>query len=61
LNGREWRNYLAFRDALLSDWKLAQEYDSFKRALAAIFPDDRPSYTAAKGEFVERVLEGAER
>ncbi len=57
-DGPEWRNYLAFRDALLSDERLAKEYDSLKRALAAEFPDDRPSYTAAKGQFVEEILRG---
>jgi GrpB-like predicted nucleotidyltransferase (UPF0157 family) len=54
--GTQWRNYLAFRNAFLSDAELAKEYDSFKRVLAAQFPDDRRSYTGAKGEFIERVL-----
>jgi GrpB-like predicted nucleotidyltransferase (UPF0157 family) len=58
-NGPEWRNYLAFRDALLADEELAKEYDSLKRALAAKCPNDRPSYTNAKGQFIERVLRGA--
>jgi len=58
-DGEAWRNYLAFRDALSSDQELAKEYDSLKRGLAAKFPDDRPSYTAAKGHFIERVLRGA--
>jgi GrpB-like predicted nucleotidyltransferase (UPF0157 family) len=59
-NGEEWRNYLAFRNALLNDDALAKEYDSLKRALAAQFPNDRPSYTSAKGRFIERVLRGAD-
>jgi GrpB-like predicted nucleotidyltransferase (UPF0157 family) len=59
--GLEWRNYLRFRDALLSDAALAKEYDSLKRALAAQFPDDRRSYTSAKGEFIQRVLERGPR
>jgi GrpB-like predicted nucleotidyltransferase (UPF0157 family) len=54
--GLEWRNYLAFRDALLNDAELAKEYDSLKRALADKYPDDRRSYTTTKGEFVESVL-----
>lgn len=55
-DGEEWRDYLAFRNALLTDEKLAKEYDSLKRALAAQFPNDRPSYTRAKGQFIARVL-----
>lgn len=58
-DSQEWRDYLAFRGALLRDPELAKEYDLLKRALAARFPDDRPSYTAAKGEFIERVLRRA--
>ena len=55
-DGAEWRDYIAFRNALVKDPGLAQEYDSLKRALAAEFPDDRPSYTRAKGGFIVRVL-----
>lgn len=55
-DGLQWRNYLKFRDALLSDARLAEEYDSLKRALAAEFPEDRRSYTSAKGQFIARVL-----
>jgi len=54
--GPDWRNYLTFRNALLNDPELAREYDSVKRALAEKFPEDRRSYTSAKGEFIGRVL-----
>ncbi|ESP88179.1 GrpB family protein [Candidatus Halobonum tyrrellensis] len=50
------REQLAFRDALRRDPRTAAEYERLKRGLAARFPDDRASYTAGKGEFVERVV-----
>jgi GrpB-like predicted nucleotidyltransferase (UPF0157 family) len=58
-DGPEWRNYLLFRDILLNNPQLVREYASLKIALAAKFPDDRPSYTNAKGQFIEKVLNGA--
>ena len=45
---------LRFRDALRASPSLAADYAAFKRGLAAQFPHDRPSYTAAKGPFVTR-------
>ena len=54
--GRDWQNYLTFREALRTDDELARAYDQLKRSLAAEFPNDRRSYTSAKGKFVERVL-----
>lgn len=43
-----------FRDALRASPDLAADYATFKRTLAQQFPNDRPSYTAAKGPFVTR-------
>ena len=47
---------LRFRDALRASPSLAAEYSAFKRELAERFPDDRPSYTNAKGPFILRVI-----
>jgi GrpB-like predicted nucleotidyltransferase (UPF0157 family) len=58
-DGPEWRNYLRFRDVLLKDPQLVREYTALKIALAAKCPDDRSSYTNAKGQFIEKVLNGA--
>jgi GrpB-like predicted nucleotidyltransferase (UPF0157 family) len=54
--GREWRACLAFRDALRADPKLTAAYAALKQDLAARHPNDRAAYTAAKSEFVARVL-----
>lgn len=48
--------HLRFRDALRSDPLLAHAYAELKRRLAQQFATDREGYTAAKTEFVERVL-----
>jgi GrpB-like predicted nucleotidyltransferase (UPF0157 family) len=57
--GQAWSEYMSFRDTLRRDPALTQEYDTLKRSLAEKYPDDRPSYTAAKGKFIEKVLRGA--
>jgi alkanesulfonate monooxygenase SsuD/methylene tetrahydromethanopterin reductase-like flavin-dependent oxidoreductase (luciferase family)/GrpB-like predicted nucleotidyltransferase (UPF0157 family) len=50
------RHMLRFRDALRASPALAADYAGFKRRLADRYPNDRPSYTRAKGPFVAGVL-----
>jgi GrpB-like predicted nucleotidyltransferase (UPF0157 family) len=50
------RQMLRFRDALRASPSLAAEYAAFKRDLATQFPNDRPSYTNAKGPFIVRII-----
>lgn len=54
-NGR-WLLWLRFRDALRADAALREAYVLLKRDLAATFANDRPAYTAAKGDFINRRL-----
>jgi GrpB-like predicted nucleotidyltransferase (UPF0157 family) len=54
-----WRERLAFRDALRADAALAAEYEALKLRLAASHRSDLGAYTAAKREFVARVLAAA--
>ena len=54
--GPAWARMLRFRDALRADGALAAEYAALKRALSARYPEDRASYTEAKGAFIARVL-----
>jgi GrpB-like predicted nucleotidyltransferase (UPF0157 family) len=56
IDNAQWRNYLGFRDRLRNDAELANEYAELKQRLADEFIDDRVSYTAAKAEFVTKVL-----
>lgn len=55
---RQWRDYLAFREALRGRHDLRCQYAAFKRRLAALYPSDTAAYTAAKAEFIQRVLKG---
>jgi GrpB-like predicted nucleotidyltransferase (UPF0157 family) len=54
---RQWVRYLLFRDHLRRDPVARAEYESFKRELAARYPRNRRSYTAAKQEFIERMTD----
>lgn len=57
--GRDWPEQLLFRDALRASEKLRADYEALKVELAAKFAHDRPAYTAAKAEFIQRVLREA--
>ncbi len=48
----QWRWYLAFRDGLRSDPRLASEYETVKQAAAQANPGDRDAYTKAKFDWV---------
>ncbi len=55
-SGRFWIEHLAFRDILRGDARVAAEYESLKRGLAARFARDRGAYTEAKSSFIRNVL-----
>jgi len=61
--GEEEQRTLAFRDYLRMHAGAADEYAALKRRLAAEFSGDdfasREGYSAAKSEFVERILQRA--
>ena len=59
LDGEFWRVQLLFRDHLRTHPETVEAYRRLKRELAAEYPDARPAYTAAKGEFILRILEQA--
>ena len=54
--GREWRNYINFRDYIRSHECDAKKYEELKLRLCESFPLDRVSYTDGKAEFIERML-----
>lgn len=56
-----WQQTLAFRDALRGQPVLVEAYAALKRDLARQHRDDREAYTAAKTEFIERVLHDVEQ
>ena len=55
-NSRQWRGYLAFRDALRADQTLRRRYAALKIELAGRFAEDRAAYTDGKDAFVRGVL-----
>ncbi len=59
--GAQWKQYLAFRDLLLSDASARAAYARLKIELARKFADDRKAYTAAKQGPVDDLLEMHDR
>jgi GrpB-like predicted nucleotidyltransferase (UPF0157 family) len=56
-NSPQWDNYICFRDTLIKDPKLANEYCKLKSAIAANHPKGRAKFTKLKSKFIRRVLE----
>jgi len=52
-----WFERLSFRDKLIQNKALADQYASLKRMLAEQHKNDRETYTLKKGPFIRRVLE----
>jgi len=52
--------HIAFRDYLRDHPAEAARYAALKRDLAARYRDDREAYTAAKGAFIEQILDRME-
>ena len=58
-DGKDWREQLLFREVMRASPELRAEYEALKIELAARHANDRPAYTAAKAEFIQRVLRDA--
>jgi GrpB-like predicted nucleotidyltransferase (UPF0157 family) len=59
IGGSFWQRQLLFRDCLRSEPETAAAYERLKRDLARRHADDRETYTEAKADFIEAVLERA--
>ena len=55
--GSQGRDYLRFRDLLRQRPAIRKRYAELKRDHASICMDDRESYTASKGAFIQEVLD----
>jgi GrpB-like predicted nucleotidyltransferase (UPF0157 family) len=53
---QHWTQWIRFRDALRRDAEILNRYRELKHDLAVRFSSDRPSYTAAKTEFIAKIL-----
>jgi len=60
-HARAFMRVVQFRDALRRSPTLRREYGTLKRRLARLYADNRAPYTAAKAEFVERVIRTTHR
>ncbi|RAR45867.1 GrpB family protein [Paenibacillus sp. MDMC362] len=58
---QELYRHITFRDTLINNPELVQEYASSKKELAIIFRNDRKAYTEGKSDFVQRVLKQVAR
>lgn len=56
-----WNECVEFRDYLLHHPTRAQEYERLKQELLRLHADDRPSYTAAKANFIQETFRMAGR
>jgi GrpB-like predicted nucleotidyltransferase (UPF0157 family) len=54
-----WSNNLRFRDYLAVHPQARERYQQLKEDLAAEYPTDRATYTAAKAAFVQEILAAA--
>ena len=53
------RKHLVFRDYLRAHPDAAQDYEQLKRRLASKYRDDRRTYTDAKAEFINMIIDTA--
>lgn len=58
--GTNWRNFIVFRDRLRSRPDIAHAYEALKVELAAKYADNRAAYTAAKADFISKIVAEAE-
>lgn len=56
---RTWQETISFRNVLRSNRTIRKEYGKLKQRLAALYPFDRPAYTAGKESFIEQSIKNA--
>lgn len=59
VRGKEWADYITFRDYLNDNINVAKEYETLKLDLCEKYSEDRESYTAGKSEFIRKTLREA--
>ncbi|GJL54151.1 MAG: hypothetical protein NPIRA02_12830 [Nitrospirales bacterium] len=61
VNGRQWEEYLRFRDFLRTHREARQVYVLEKERLAECYTNDREAYTATKETIVRKLLTEAKQ
>lgn len=51
-----YKNAILFRDYLKENPKALKDYEELKTELAKKYADDRPSYTASKNDFINKII-----
>ncbi|MGB1248237.1 MAG: GrpB family protein [Chitinophagales bacterium] len=53
---KDWEAKIKFRDSLLNDSELVNEYAQLKISLQEKYPNERLKYTEGKNEFIQKVI-----
>lgn len=59
-SGKQWNNYINFRDYLNFNKDMADEYDRLKMKLQKEYPNDRNAYTSGKQKLIDKILSEAQ-
>ena len=57
IDSKRYKDVIVFRDTLLHDVKICNDYRNLKHFLANKYPDNRKKYTSTKASFIEATLE----
>ena len=56
LNSKRWLELINFRDILLNNPDIKEEYQKLKEELKKQFPEDRKNYTRGKSDYIKKVF-----
>lgn len=60
-DSERWENYLLFRECLLNNKTIRDDYCRLKVKLAKKYEHDRELYTESKSDFIQKTLENAKK
>ena len=61
LNSEVWYDYVLYRDYMLSHEEELKKYESLKKSLARLYPNDRRNYLKHKQNFINEIHKKARR
>lgn len=59
VKGKGWQSHIFFRDYLLNHPQAVKDYNKLRQGLAKKHKNDRDTYTAMKGDFIQKILKRA--
>ena len=57
IDSKRYKNTIVFRDTLLSDERIRNDYRALKHHLAEKYPNNRKKYTSSKADFIDTTLD----